>query len=81
MIIVLYIYLAINFMLIGSYLLNVFNDDKTKVKVLISVLLFFFGGILGLYMLTIGRKVERMFNKWREKKETKNKEKYATKEN
>lgn len=65
--ITLYIYLAINFMLIGSYLLNSFNDDKKSVKVLISVLLFFFGGILVLYMLTIGRKVERMFNKWRKK--------------
>lgn len=78
--IALYIYLAINFMLIGSYLLNGFNDDKMSVKVLISVLLFFFGGILVLYMFTIGRKVERVFNKWREKRETKNKEKYATKE-
>jgi hypothetical protein len=56
-------------MLIGNYLLNVFNHDKVKVKVLISVLLFFFGGILVLYMLTIGRKVERMFNKWREKRD------------
>lgn len=46
MIHIIYIYLIINSFILGSYLLDRFNDYSLIEKVFWSVLLFFFGGIL-----------------------------------
>lgn len=55
--IILYIYFGINLMMLGSYLFDSFNDDTVFNKIFSSVLLFFFGGILVIYELTIADKV------------------------
>ena len=46
MIHIIYIYLIINSFILGSYLLDRFNDYSLIEKVFWSVILFFFGGIL-----------------------------------
>ena len=46
MIHIIYIYLIINSFILGSYLLDRFNDYSLIEKVFLPVLLFFFGGIL-----------------------------------
>lgn len=51
--IILYIYFGINLMLLGSYLFDTFNNDSKITKIFSSVVLFFFGGILVVYELTI----------------------------
>ena len=51
--IILYIYFGINLMMLGSYLFDRFNDDSKMTKIFTSVVLFFFGGILVVYELTI----------------------------
>ena len=55
--IILYIYFAINLMLLGSYILDSFNNDNKLTKIFSSLVLFFFGGILVVYELTIANKV------------------------
>lgn len=55
--IILIIYFGINLMMLGSYLLDSFNDDSKLTKLFSSVILFFFGGILVIYELTIADKV------------------------
>ena len=55
--IVLIIYFGINLMMLGSYLFDRFNDDSRLTKLFISLILFFFGGILVVYELTIADKV------------------------
>ena len=40
-------------MLLGSYILDSFNDDSKLTKLFSSLVLFFFGGILVVYELTI----------------------------
>ena len=57
MIYLLYIYFGINLMLLGSYILDSFNDDSKLTKLFSSLVLFFFGGILVVYELTIADKV------------------------
>ena len=44
-------------MLLGSYILDSFNDDSKLTKLFSSLVLFFFGGILVVYELTIADKV------------------------
>ena len=44
-------------MLLGSYILDSFNDDSKLTKFFSSLVLFFFGGILVVYELTIADKV------------------------
>lgn len=55
--IVLYIYFGINLMMLGSYILDSFNNDSKLTKLFSSLVLFFFGGILVVYELTIADKV------------------------
>ena len=57
MIYLLYIYFGINLMMLGSYLFDRFNDDNKLTKLFSSLVLFFFGGILVVYELTIADKV------------------------
>lgn len=58
MIHLIYIYLLINSIFLGSYLLDRFNNDSLREKVFCSVLLFFFGGILVLYEVTISKYIK-----------------------
>lgn len=44
-------------MMLGSYILDSFNDDSKLTKLFSSLVLFFFGGILVVYELTIADKV------------------------
>ena len=44
-------------MMLGSYLFDRFNDDNKLTKIFFSIILFFFGGILVVYELTIADKV------------------------
>jgi len=53
----LYIYFGINLMMLGSYILDRFNNDSKLTKLSSSLVLFFFGGILVVYELTIADKV------------------------
>lgn len=55
--ILLYVYFGINLMMLGSYLFDGFNNDSKITKIFSSVVLFFFGGILVVYELTIADKV------------------------
>ncbi len=57
------VYLAINLIMVGAYLLNGLNGHKKVTKILISVLLFFFGAILILGELIFGN----MINKFRDR--------------
>lgn len=57
-----YIYLIINSIFLGSYILDSFNNDSLREKVFCSFLLFFFGGIMALYEIVIADK----FEKWLE---------------
>lgn len=59
MIHVIYIYLIINSLMLGSYILDRFNDDSVRQKIFCSILLFFFGAILVIFELTIADRVER----------------------
>lgn len=60
--IILYIHFAINLMLLGSYILDNFNNDSIKEKVFVSTLLILFGGILVVYEFTIADKVEEWWD-------------------
>lgn len=53
-----YIYLIINSIVLGSYLLDRFNDDNLIERIYWSVILFFFGGILVLYEVTVSKYIE-----------------------
>lgn len=44
-------------MMLGSYILDSFNNDNKLTKIFSSLVLFFFGGILVVYELTIANKV------------------------
>ena len=44
-------------MMLGSYLFDRFNDDNKLTKIFSSLVLFFFGGILVVYELTIADKI------------------------
>ena len=55
--IILIIYFGVNLMMLGSYILDSFNDDSKLTKLFSSLALFFFGGILVVYELTIADKV------------------------
>ena len=44
-------------MMLGSYILDSFNDDNILTKIKASLVLFFFGGILLIYELSIADKV------------------------
>lgn len=57
MIYIVYTYLMINTLMVGSYILDIFNDDTKIKKFFICFILFFFGGILFIYELTIADKV------------------------
>jgi len=57
MIYIVYTYLMINTLMVGSYILDIFNDDTKIKKFFNSLILFFFGGILFIYELTIADKV------------------------
>lgn len=46
-------------MMLGSYLFDSFNDDSKMTKFFSSLVLFFFGGILVVYELTIADKVAK----------------------
>ena len=61
--IILYIYFAINLMLLGSYILDSFNNDSIKEKFFVSALLILFGGISVVYEFTIADKVEEWWDK------------------
>jgi hypothetical protein len=56
MIYIVYTYLMINTLMVGSYILDIFNDDTKIKKFFICFILFFFGGILFIYELTIADK-------------------------
>ena len=58
----LYIYFGINLMMLGSYLFDRFNDDNKLTKIFSSLVLFFFGGILVVYELTIADKVTKWWD-------------------
>ena len=63
MIYLLYIYFGINLMMLGSYLFDRFNDDNKLTKIFSSLVLFFFGGILVVYELTIADKVAKWWDR------------------
>ena len=60
--IILIIYFGINLMIFGSYILDSFNDDSKLTKLFSSLVLFFFGGILVVYELTIADRVARWWD-------------------
>ena len=49
-------------MMLGSYLFDRFNDDNKLTKIFSSLVLFFFGGILVVYELTIADKVAKWWD-------------------
>ena len=50
-------------MMLGSYLFDRFNDDNKLTKIFSSLVLFFFGGILVVYELTIADKVAKWWDR------------------
>lgn len=49
-------------MMLGSYILDSFNNDSKLTKLFSSLVLFFFGGILVVYELTIADRVARWWD-------------------
>ena len=49
-------------MMLGSYILDSCNDDSKLTKLFSSLVLFFFGGILVVYELTIADKVTKWWD-------------------
>ena len=50
-------------MMLGSYILDSCNDDSKLTKLFSSLVLFFFGGILVVYELTIADKVAKWWDR------------------
>ena len=49
-------------MMLGSYILDSFNDDNILTKIKDSLVLFFFGGILVVTELTIAEKISKWWD-------------------